>query len=262
MATNRRWGVVLALLLLSGCATYERISGVPSVEQKAIYKDGRKTLLSTKTNVVAMAPQAEKIENGRRGNFIVAVKNQMQIDSLFSTENISAFKKDGKTGKMIALKVYSYQELVEQEKTRQAWAAVGAALQGMGEAMNASNAGYSTTYGTYSRSAYSSTGTNAYGYGTYSSTTYNYGAAQAAQDAARARTDARMSRLQSEGEANLRQLASTTLKKQTVFPGQWYGGVVNVEMPPLEDAPQTIELVVNIGDETHHFTFRQEKSEE
>jgi hypothetical protein len=260
MTTNHKLVLVLALLTLSGCATYERISGVPSEGQKAIYKDGRKTLLSTKANVVVIAPQAEKTRSGERANFTVAVKNETQNEILFSTENVSAFKKDAKTGDLVALKVYSYEELVNEEKRRQAWAAVAAALQGMSEAMNASNAGYSTTRGTYSGSAYSSSGASAYGYGSYYGTTYNSGAAQAAQDAARARSDARISNLQSEGEANLRHLASTILKKQTIFPGQWHGGAINVEMPPLDEAPQTIEFLVDVGDEKHLFTFKREQS--
>jgi len=161
----------------------------------------------------------------------------------------------------LALKVFSYDELVAEEKKRQAWAAVAAALQGAADSMNAANAGYSNTYGTYSGSAYSSYGTSAYGYGTYSGTTYNYAAAQAAQNAAQANSEARFARLQAEGEANLSSLSARILKKETIFPKAWHGGIVKVELPDVSDQPQEIEFAVNVGGEIHEFRFTQVKVE-
>jgi hypothetical protein len=157
------------------------------------------------------------------------------------------------------LKVFSYDELVAEEKKRQTWAAVAAALQGVSDSMNAANAGYSHTYGTYSGSAYSNTGKSAYGYGSYSSTTYNYAAAQAARNAAEAKSEARFARLDAEGRENLRNLSSTILKKETIFPSAWHGGIVKVTLPKVAEQPQEIDLVVDVAGEKHKFRFMEEK---
>lgn len=252
---------LLFLVLLSGCATYSKISCVESPDQRMVYRDGRETTISVKQNTVAISLESSTIQSGARANFIIGVKNGGDEDIIFSTENVTAKLNDGSHSNEDFMKVYSYEELVKEEKTRQAWAAVGAALQGMSESMNAANAGYSNTYGTYSGSAYSNYGASAYGYGSYSSTTYDYGAAQAAQNAANARSEARFSRLAEEGRANLQSLSSKILKKQTIFPNDWHGGIVKIQMPQVSETPNSFMVDVTVDNELHSFVFTQEKTE-
>jgi len=164
-----KFAILAAIVVTQGCATYGRISGNPLADQKSVYKDGRKTLISVKQSTVAIAPETDTVKSGQRDNFVVAVNNGTNHEILFSTDDVTTYFKTN--GQKSALKVFSYDELVAEEKKRQAWAAVAAALQGAADSMNAANAGYSNTYGTYSGSAYSSYGTSAYGYGTYSGTT-------------------------------------------------------------------------------------------
>jgi hypothetical protein len=251
--------VAIAMLIagMQGCATYGKVSGIASEGQKSIFKDGRNSLLSIKQNTVAIAPETETVTSGQRGDFIVAVNNGTSQNILFSTEDISASANIN--GQLTMLKVFSYDELVAEEKKRQTWAAVAAALQGVSDSMNAANAGYSHTYGTYSGSAYSNTGKSAYGYGSYSSTTYNYAAAQAARNAAEAKSEARFARLDAEGRENLRNLSSTILKKETIFPSAWHGGIVKVTLPKVAEQPQEIDLVVDVAGEKHKFRFMEEK---
>jgi len=90
---------------------------------------------------------------------------------------------------------------------------------------------------------------------------YNYAAAQAAQNTAQANSEARFARLQAEGEATLRNLSARILKKETIFPEAWHGGIVKVELPNVSEEPQEIELIVNVGGEKHEFRFTQEKVE-
>lgn len=252
--------ILLLIVGIQGCATYGKISGIPSEGQRSVFKDGRLTLISIKQNTVAIAPDTETVTSGQRGDFVIAVNNGTSQDILFSSEDVTAYVDSN--GQITALKVFSYDELVAEEKKRQAWAAVGAALQGAADSMNAANAGYSNTYGTYSGSAYSSSGTSAYGYGSYSSTTYNYAAAQAARNVAQANSEARFAQLEAEGRENLRNLSSTILKKETIFPGAWHGGFVKVQLPELIEKSQELKLMVNMGGESHEFMFTQEKVEE
>ncbi|NHQ60863.1 hypothetical protein G9409_09780 [Chlorobium sp. BLA1] len=252
-----RIGILLLIVGMQGCATYGRLSGVPSDGQKSVFKDGRKTLISIKQNIVAVSPDTEIVTSGQRGDFVIAVNNGTSQDILFSTEHITASADTN--GQLSMLKVFSYDELIAEEKKRQAWAAVGAALQGFADSMNAANAGYSNTSGTYSGSVYSNYGKSANVYGSYSSTTYNSAAAQAARNTAQANSEARFARLQVEGRENLKNLSSTILKKETIFPGAWQGGIVKVALPEVVQQPQEIKLVVTVAGEPHEFTFTQEK---
>ena len=153
------------------------------------------------------------------------------------------------------LKVFSYQELEEEENSRQAMQAFAAALSGIGRSMQAANAGYSYDSGTYN--SYGGYGNNTYG--SYSGYSYDPYAAQAAQSAAQAQTDADFARIKATGEQNMAELQRTILKMQTVAPGQWYGGTVVVQMPDPEDTAVPVTVRVNVGSETHEFIYRYEK---
>ena len=256
--------VLLALLLpiwLAGCARYGQISGLAQHDQKNFYRDGRQTLSSEKNHTVAISPLSEKILSGARGDFIVAVLNGGAKEILFSTSDIVVSMPGTKdTAETSQLKVYSYEELVAEERRRQAWAAAAVALQSAGDSMSAANAGYSNTSGSYSGSTYSNYGTTTQTYGTYTGTSYNYAAAQAAQNAAQARTNANIAQLQTQARTNLGALASM-LKKETIFPGELRGGIVRIQMPAVKDSPTEIIVNISIDGEIHSFRFVQTKAE-
>lgn len=68
---------------------------------------------------------SEKILSGARGDFIVAVLNGGTREILFSTSDIIvSMPSTTDTPETSQLKVYSYEELVAEERTRQAWAAI------------------------------------------------------------------------------------------------------------------------------------------
>lgn len=261
MVITRMISTSLVVLLLTGCATYGQISSIMAEDQKMIYRDGRETVLSQKKHTVAIALQSETIRSGHRANFIIGVRNGGEDDIVFSTGNIAITMSGSKDrAKTNSLKVYSYEDLVKEEKKRQAWAALATAIGAVGDSLSAASAGYSHTYGSYSGSAYSSYGTSAYGHGTYSATTYNPGAAQAAQNAAQTKSAAQFAQIQEEGRATLQALASTILKKQTIFPGEWHGGVVKVRMPRVRKAPTEFVVKINVDGEEHLFQFKQTKA--
>lgn len=230
----------ILLMFTSGCATYQ-VSGIPSNEQRCVYRDGRKTMISQKENAVTMAVKEETVSSSDRLEFIVAVNNLTAEEIVFSTENISAVGSNLGNGEEVDLHVYSYDELVAEEKKNQTWQAIAVALGGIGDSMNAANAGYSNTYGTYS------------------ATTYDYGAAQAAQNAADAKTNAEMARTRVEGKAALEELSSTILKMHTVFPGEWHGGTVQVDAPGGTSLESKVDIFIKFGEDNHSFYFSRVK---
>ncbi len=153
------------------------------------------------------------------------------------------------------LKVFSYQELEEEEQERLAMQAFAAALSGIGRSMEAANAGQSYNSGTYN--SYGGYGNNTYG--SYSGYSYDPYAAQAAQSAAQAQTDADFARIKASGEQNMAELQRTILKMQTVAPGQWYGGTIVVQMPDPNDTAIPVTVRVNVGSEAHEFSYRYVK---
>ncbi|MCX6866799.1 MAG: hypothetical protein NTV46_11405 [Verrucomicrobia bacterium] len=119
--------------------------------------------------------------------------------------------------------------------------------------MSAANAGYSTTRGNYSGNTYSSYGSTS-SYGTYSSSTYNYAAANAAQNAASDRARSNAEQMAAQNNGNLNYLSSVILKRETVFPGKNYSGMIHFDTPPLADTG-TIRFRVRVGGEVHVLEF-------
>jgi hypothetical protein len=257
-----RFLVSLVLLtLVVGCARYGQISGLAQHGQQNFYRDGRQTLVSEKKHAVAISPVSEKISSGARADFFVFVRNGGANEILFSTDNIVVSMLDTADAlKTSRLKIYSYEELLAEEKRRQAWAAAAVIMQNTADSASAANAGYSNTYGTYSGSTYSNYGTSTQTFGTYAGTTYNYAAAQAAQNAAQARANANIGQLNEQARTNLNALASM-LKKETIFPGELRGGIVRVQMPNVTDSPTDFSVNISIDGEMHAFRFVQKTAD-
>ena len=240
--------VITSVLGLQGCITNSVIKSSPSEGQKAVFIDGRDVLISTKRNSVSIGPVANTLETSGRGEFIVAVKNGTRHDILFSTNHITAHTVENDQSR--ALKVFSHDELVKEEKERQVWAAIAAGISGAADSYSASSAGYSySTPYSYGNNIYTPA---------LSTPTYNYSAAEAARQEASARSETRFARLETEGRANLMSL-STVLKKQTIFPGETHGGIVVVELPEPSDQLKEIFFNVNVDGEIHEFKFTQKK---
>lgn len=238
------------LLLLTGCASGERISLVANPSQQSLTRDGVATLLSTQKQVVMLRPAASTMRRGDRPAFVVAVYNRSRRPAELRVADITALH----TGlaEQTPIHVYSHDELVAEARRKQAWAAVGVALTGAAGAMNAANAGYSRTYGTYSSGAYS---------GTYSATTYDAGRAYAAQSINNAQTAANFAAIEAQGQQRLSELQSTILKDNTVMPGEWVGGIVVLDRPEkAADGVARYQIDVRFGDELHSFTVNQARS--
>lgn len=283
-------------LLLSACETTGHLTPLAGGGQKEMIRDGNQAVVSTKKNTVAVSAFPSEVTDGERGSILIVVSNHSKSSFLVSPANVqattfvssekrlatsdkpsttsetstpvfetatdassylSSYKRVFPVGK--ELKVYSYAELVEEEKERAAMQAVAIALGGMGDAMAASNAGYQTGHGTINTfgTQYGSS------FGTYQYTSYNYAAAQAARNAAQAKTSAKAAEATAVHDARMSELRGTILKEHTLLPGESYGGVVKLDLPPFANSPFSVPLVIEVdaGNEKHSFVFKLRKVE-
>lgn len=239
--------------LLQGCASTLKLEPHALDGQQRIFQEGVEAIISPKAALVAIRPSATTYSSEGRPTIVVTVLNGTEEPFNFSTEDVQVFV-DGEPHK-----VFTYDELVAEVKRQQAWAAFAVALSGAAQSMNAANAGYTYNSGSYNAYAYDNYGNRAYGYGTYSGYTYNAAAAQQAQAAANAQTQANMQAIRNQTEQSLSALGATMLKKTTVLPQAWHGGYVTIEKIPNADHPQDIRVVVRAAGEEHEFLFKHFK---
>lgn len=229
-------------VLLSACAS-QRIELAAAPGQEAIIRDGVPSLISKKKNIVMLRPNSKLLKGNPRPAFTVAVRNLGPKPETLLEANITA--RQIIDGKQVAMRVYHYEELVQEEHTRQTVQAIGAALSGTARAMNAANAGYVNTTGTVN------------GYG-YTATTYDPLRAQVAQNVANAETANDFAAIQAQGEQNLAQLQNTILKDNTVMPGEWVGGTIVLDHPAYSNgAPKSYVITVDFAGEQHEFQVAQ-----
>lgn len=256
---------LVAVGLLAGCATPIRTDPVVLDGQERIYRDGLPALVSRKQFVVLVSPATVIREGKERLRLIVSVANTSTSALDIGTSNFSAAV-DGRP-----LKVFTHDEIAQEVKTRQAWAAFAVALGGAMQAVSAQQqASYASTSGTYNSNTtgnFNAYGTrsNVYGNynatttGTYSGWTYNPAAGQAAAAAVNAKTDVDMARLQAQGQDALNEAARTMLKQTTVFPQSSHGGQIVLGEFEVPEAGTTLELTARVQGEIHIFQFTQQR---
>lgn len=250
-----RFGTTLPLLFLTcGCASTDAVDMLASSDQQAITRDGSPSLISAKRHVVMLQASDSQMDSGGRPSYVLAIRNMQSGYLQFSPAEIRAYRVQA-DGSQVALKVYSYEELVTEEKHRQTMAAVGAALAGAANAYNAANAGYSTTTGTFN--AYNNYGGRAYG--TYQSSTYNSYQAYSAQQLASAQTSANFAAIRAEGANNLMALRGSIIRAHTLAPGEWYGGEIILDKPKKNNGQAQYTIVVSLDGEEYAFNVRQRK---
>ena len=243
----RLFAAMAASALLVACASPERVELSAGPNQQSIIRHGVPALISEKKHVVMLRPSTRLVQAGSRPAFTVVVRNNGRSPITLHETSIRA--EQAVKGKAVAVRVFRYDELVQEEQNRQTMAAFGAALSGAANVMAASNAGYVNTTG--SVTTYGPGGAR---YGTYAATTYDPLRAQIAQQNASAQTAANFEQIRADGDANLSRLEATILKDNTVMPGEWSGGTV-VLAPPAraEGAAPNYSIVVLFGVEEHTF---------
>lgn len=111
--------VVLLALACVGCASHEVVQFQPKANQQAMVRDGVSALVSRRANsIVMIQPAGRQFQAGGRPVFVVGINNLSNGPLNFVIENIRVTQTIN--GKLASLKVVTYEELVREEKTRQA----------------------------------------------------------------------------------------------------------------------------------------------
>ena len=135
-------------IFLAGCASTEGVRFDAQANQTAIVRDGRPAVISWKKNsIVLIAPVLRQMQAGARPVFVVAVTNvpKQPVDLGVSEISVTQIA----NGSPVAsLPVITYEELVSEERTRQAVRAVLVGAAAAGNALSASQAGYGSARGT------------------------------------------------------------------------------------------------------------------
>jgi hypothetical protein len=233
---------LLALSVLSGCASTVKISALPGNDTEQIFRAGIPSLMSKKKHVVMISPEAMTRPNSSRPTFILSVTNLTDKSIEVDTTSVTA-SLDGKS-----LKVFTFDEVQAEIKRRQA---ISAALVAFGGALQASaaqqQASYSQYGGQYNTGAYS---------GTYQGWSYNPAAGQAAANAVNMQTQQNLSSIRQSGESALREAASNLLQRTTLLPGKSYGGkVVFANVSVEKEGGRELIIDVDLRDEVHSFRF-------
>lgn len=189
----------------------------------------------------------------KRASIQILVMNHGEQPFNVGPENVRAQLADG-----TPVAIITYDQLVREEKRRRTWRAIGAGLAAAGNAMSASNAGYTSGTVSYRGSSYGSVGTTPYHSTTYGTATYSgydQGRAQAAQAVAQEQNRQMFAGLAARNAQSMAALGEN-MRTTTVDPGQLFGGSVMFELPRnarsgKADVPVT--FIVSAGSEEHRF---------
>jgi hypothetical protein len=227
-----------------------------SAGQEVRYSDGEAVVYSaTDRHVVGLS----YIPRDKKSGFIkLWVLNRGSTAFNIGDQSITA------SSGGIPLQVLSYQDRLKEQRRQEMWQGLAAGLAAAGNNMQAANAGYSNSYGTYNSTTranvYGSNGYatgNAYTTGTYSGSTYNAGAAYAAQADANARNQQIFAQAAANSEYARRELADRALKMNTLSPGQDVIGDVRLALPKRTKTPGEFTVTVDVNGEAMSFNFRE-----
>lgn len=246
---------ITCIAILAACATpMASYAPVSRVAGDVVYdKNVPITISALQTSRVIVQPPTGAAAN-ERPVFVLLVVNTSDAPITIGPENITA------TTNERPLEIISSEQLEREARREAFWINFGAGLQAAANSMNAANAGYTTTTGSYGGTvnAYSG-GQSAYGTysGTYVGTQYNAAAANQAQLAANAQNSQIFANAQSQANAVLANSQDGALHRQTIMPGGEYMTPVTIERLP-RDAGQ-VNLRVTIGADVHEFVWNHSR---
>jgi len=225
---------LLMLCMLSLTITAQTFISQPTDSETLIeYYDGHEWAYQRKGNIViGLTNYKDKNDYGTYYQIGILVQNLDDKSILFDPEGVTANLKL-KDGKEKEMQVYAYEDYMKMIKKKQMW---GLSLFGFAAGLEAGSAGYGTT-----------TTTGYVGGMPYTqySTTYNSGAASAANIAAQTQVMTLGSLLENDKKV----VSQGYLKKTTVHSGESIIGIMNIKHKKGE------AMTVNVDIEGTIFTF-------
>jgi len=244
---------ILALAALcGGCATAETVQFRPKAQQDALIRDGQAALVSRgKNSLVLIRPASRQFASGGRPVYVVGIYNMARAPSDFRMANVQAVQ--NVNGQRAALRVITYEELVNEERSRQVAAAIFTGLAAGANAMAASQSGYCSSNST----VYTPQGT----YNVHT-TGFSPTANAIAQSRAAAQNEAMIASTIEQGQQNLAMLERAVIKDNTLLPGEWYGGQLHLQ-PLASDSSadgRTYTIAMVVGADRHEIDIVQAPS--
>lgn len=244
---------VLAVAFLSSCATplanYTPMAA--PLGAVAYEKNVPVTYSGAAGSLVAVSPPSGS-DATQRPVFWIAVTNTSPTPITIGPENISVRTNDGRL-----LDVIPPEQLMREAQRSAFMTRLAAGLEAASNSMQAANAGYSNSSGTYSgtASAYGSGGGYAYGRysGSYVGTQYNAAAAAQAQIAANAQNAQIASEANAQANAVIAGAQDGALQRQTIAPGTQY--VTPVTVGRLPGSTTGLVMTVTVGADVHEFQW-------
>jgi hypothetical protein len=242
--------IALACALPLGACMQETVRFHAKPSQQAVVRDGQPALVSEKTNsLVMIRSTTRQFASGQRPVFVVGVHNLTKQPIDFQVRNIAVTQFAGGSG--VPMKVYSYEDLVAEERTAQIMTAllVGAAV-GANTAL-ATQASYRTKTTT----VHSPTGSYS-----YRTATYSPSRAAAAHNRAMRQNVRLIDAAIKDGQGNLAALEREVIKDNTLMPGEWSGGTLHIA-PPADAggaSPKRYSIALTVGPDRHEIDVVQE----
>jgi len=229
------WVLLILLALAMGCAHYTPMRPINLEGFETVYHEDIPILISKKINTVLMGvPNRFFSAHGGRPYVYIGLLNEGTKEFTFSTEDICVSEGNE------VLKVYTHQELREEYEKR---IRTAIALMAFAGAMQSASAYQPSTTYIYGPRGY-------VGY----AQTYNPAAAIQAQQLAMSNTMQLMSVIKKSKNPGLA-IIGNSLKKNTIFPGYFVGGIVTFNLPynPSLPGKRTVSILVKLPEENHKF---------
>jgi hypothetical protein len=242
----RGFCAALCAVIVSGCfAEVAKFS--PQIGQEAIVRDGVPAMVSRKPySIVMLRPAKRQFQAGARPSYVLAIFNPTNRPLNFTLVAVGVDQyKDG--APVRSLRVYSYDDLLKEEQTRQFVGALLLVTAAAANSYSASRQGYYNANATVSGPG---------GISTIHVSGYSPVANAIAQDRAAAQNDAMISSAIEQGQQNMAVLEQVIIKDNTIMPGEWYGGQLIFDAPQNEGG-KNFKITVQLGPDRHELNVSQ-----
>src|ERR1700737_3795088 len=229
-------GIVALGAALSGCVTNNETVQfrTSNPQQQAMMRDGQPALVSRqKSSVVLVRPASRQLQANGRPVFVIGINNFGRAPIDFRVAQVGASQRVGASE--YPMQVETFEMLQQEEKNRQVARAILAGVAGTANAYSASQAGYGSTPHPVEELV--------------RSTALPLPLLHRATLPLKTK---QCSRQPSSGQQNLAQLEQTVIKDNTLMPGEWYGGQLQLTPPTDQSGAQKVySIVITVGSDRH-----------